>query len=367
MSDNILDQVITSKQKAAIFDFDPSEIVGKLFSALSDREKEIICRRHGLCDQPKATLEEIGKQHKVTRERVRQVENSSLKKIKESFDKEILHAVENLANAVLAEYGGVMTEERLITQLLQAPGDTEANRAAVRFLLNQLLSEKFQGIKETDEHNKVWASMEASWEHFLANVRKINDLVAAHQEPLPLSELIEKVNAATEIFWTDLNEELMTNILDVSKKVNSNIYNEWGVSDWSTIKPKRMNDKIYMVLKKAGKPMHFSDIAKAINEAKFDNRIAYPATIHNELILDNKFVLVGRGIYALTEWGYKPGVVTEVIEEVMNEAGKPMTKDQIITNVLKKRIVKKSTIVLALMNKDKFVKNPDKTYRLKTE
>jgi hypothetical protein len=83
--------------------------------------------------------------------------------------------------------------------------------------------------------------------------------------------------------------------------------------------------------------------------------------------LDNKFVLVGRGIYALTEWGYKPGVVTEVIEEVMNEAGKPMTKDQIITNVLKKRIVKKSTIVLALMNKDKFVKNPDKTYRLKTE
>src|SRR3989344_6348620 len=104
MSDSILDQVIATKQKAAMFEFDPVEIVSKLFLALSEREKEIIARRHGLNNFPKATLEEIGKQHKVTRERVRQVENASLKKIKDNFDREIIRAVEHLAQAILAEY-----------------------------------------------------------------------------------------------------------------------------------------------------------------------------------------------------------------------------------------------------------------------
>ena len=365
MSDSILDQVITSKQKEAMFEFDPIEIVSKLFSALSDREKEIIARRHGLNNFPKATLEEIGKQHKVTRERVRQVENASLKKIKDSFDREIIRAVEHLAQAILAEYGGVMTEDRLIGQLLQVPGESEHNRSAVRFLLNQLLTDKFQTIKETDDNHRVWANLDASWDHFKQNLSQVEKMVATHSEPLKLNDLISKVNAAEEIFWTDLNDELLLNILHVSKKLAKNIYNEWGPADWTTSKPKRMNDKIYMVLKKADKPLHFTEIAKAINEAKFDNRIAYPATIHNELILDNKFVLVGRGIYALKEWGYKPGVVTDVIESIVREKGRPMTKDEIIDEVLKNRMVKKSTVVLALMNKNRFTKNPDKTYSIK--
>jgi len=117
-----------------------------------------------------------------------------------------------------------------------------------------------------------------------------------------------------------------------------------------------MNDKIYLVMKKQGKPMHFAEIAKAINEAGFDEKKAYPATIHNELILDDKYVLVGRGIYALKEWGYQPGVVADVIESILRKAGGPLTKDEIVSKVLAERMVKKSTIQLALMNKQRFSK-----------
>jgi hypothetical protein len=110
--------------------------------------------------------------------------------------------------------------------------------------------------------------------------------------------------------------------------------------------------------------MHFVDIAKKINEAGFDTRVAYPATIHNELILDDKYVLVGRGIYALKEWGYKPGVVLDVIKDTIRKAPKPLTRDGIIEEVLKNRMVKRSTVILALMNKKHFAKNPDGSYQL---
>ena len=356
---------MTSRHQSELANFNIREIIDKLFTVLNEREREIVSRRHGLFNTPKATLEEIGKKHSVTRERVRQVENSSLKKIRENYDKEILKNVEALTTEILREYGGIMAEHRLVVELAQNSGNTEESHAAVSFLLNQLLHDKFGLIKETDETYKSWSNIDASWETFYENLNKIVKLIKEHEEPLALNLLISKVNGQPEISWNDVSDAFILNLLDVTKKIDRNIYDEWGLSDWSTIKPRRMNDKIYMVLKKTGQPMHFADIATAINKAHFDERVAYPATIHNELILDPKFVLVGRGIYALSDWGYKPGVVADVIAGILKASAKPLTKEQIIEEVLKNRIVKKSTVILALMNKNRFVKNADKTYSLK--
>ena len=118
---------------------------------------------------------------------------------------------------------------------------------------------------------------------------------------------------------------------------------------------------IYLVLKKSGKPMHFTEIAKAINDTKFDEKIAYPATVHNELILDKRFVLVGRGVYALREWGYQPGVVAEVVARVLADKG-PLTKEDIISEVLKQRLVKPETVALTLANRKRFNRLPDGSY-----
>ena len=117
------------------------------------------------------------------------------------------------------------------------------------------------------------------------------------------------------------------------------------------------------MIKKSGKPLHFADIAKAINETKFDEKIAYPPTVHNELILDDKYVLVGRGIYALKEWGYEPGNVADVIEQYLAKEG-PRTKQEIIDYVLNKRDVKKSTVYLSLMNSKRIKKANDGKYAL---
>ena len=128
-----------------------------------------------------------------------------------------------------------------------------------------------------------------------------------------------------------------------------------------------MKDKIYLVLKKEGKPLHFNDITELINKVKFDRRKAYAPTVHNELILNDDFVLVGRGIYALEEWGYKPGVVSDVLIKILKKSDDPLSRDELVKKVLEQRVVRKNTIHLALTDKAKFKRLPDKRFTLNND
>jgi DNA-directed RNA polymerase delta subunit len=124
-----------------------------------------------------------------------------------------------------------------------------------------------------------------------------------------------------------------------------------------------MSDKIYLILKQEKKPLHYIEVAKLINDAVFDKKVAQPATVHNELIMDKKYILVGRGIYGLEEWGYMAGTVTEIIEAILKASGS-MQKDDLIQKVLEQRMVRKTTIILSLSNKEKFSKLPTGEFQL---
>lgn len=363
MKPSILDQVISSQKMSAISQFSPVDLSGKLFSVLSDRERDIITKRYGLSGKDKATLEEIGSTYSVTRERIRQIENSSLKKIREAFES-VLTDMENLVINILEDHGEIMSEGRLVENLIINAEAADEHISLLRFLLNKLTSDRLELARESNHIYRAWTLPHISWDDFHASIDHIREIIEKRGEPMPLDELIKAVQESKKIIAdTEKIEQIIVNYLDVTKKIEENRYNEWGLADWSTIRPKRMNDKIYMVLKKAGQPMHFVDIAKKINEAKFDNRVAYPATIHNELILDKKYVLVGRGIYALQEWGYKPGVVIDVIRDILKASPKPLTREEVIAEVLKKRLVKRSTVILALMNRKYFSKDASGRYQ----
>jgi hypothetical protein len=117
---------------------------------------------------------------------------------------------------------------------------------------------------------------------------------------------------------------------------------------------------------KHGKPLHFQQVAIAIDQSGFrGKKKAHPQTVHNELIKDGeRFVLVGRGLYALKEWGYTPGTVRDVIEDVLKKEPKGMHKDAIVQAVLARRFVKENTIMLNLQNKSYFKKGENGTYYL---
>ncbi|MBU1083234.1 winged helix-turn-helix domain-containing protein, partial [Patescibacteria group bacterium] len=140
--------------------------------------------------------------------------------------------------------------------------------------------------------------------------------------------------------------------------------NAWGLSAWSTIVPKRIRDKVLIVLEEENKPLHFNDITKLVSERFKNDKKVLSRTVHNELIGDKRFVLVGRGIYALKSWGYSTGVVSDVIKKVLADANGPLHISEIIKLVLKSRQVKRNTIVANLQNKSLFKKVAKATYGL---
>ena len=364
---SILDKVLSSQAEENMANFDPASILRLLFSDLNDREKDVIIHRYGLEEKEAKTLEEIGKLFNVTRERIRQIENSSIKKMRCHSDLEQqIKPVEGLVFDILEQYGGVMKEDSLFDKVLSYSTAKSINKAATKFIVSQLLNNKLEHITKHSTLHDSWKLPASEIEFIEEVVDNLVELLGEADEPLTRSNLLSAVKAKpfAQKHEGKIHDDLLENVLDLTTKIDSNPFDEWGLVDWRSITPKRMNDKIYLVMKKEAKPMHFTEIAKKINEAGFDKKQAYPATIHNELILDDKYVLVGRGIYALKEWGYQPGVVIDVITEVLEEASEPLTKEEIIKRVLEKRIVKKSTIQFALMNKDKFAKVGRNKYQL---
>jgi DNA-directed RNA polymerase delta subunit len=366
---SILDKVMNSKQEAEIEGFSPSDTVSSLLKYLTNKEEDVLRRRFGLNGQPEETLEAIGKAYNVTRERIRQIENSAIKRIKglkefTRMSSELEHTISN----VLDRNGGVMDEYSLLHELLNFASDNPLNNNCAVFILEELISMKIVRIPASSSVVKSWGLPHVSLEFVSQTIEQLVAILEKEGKPMKLEELLYKFHH-TEFYETrkeSLTDEAVHSYITLSKKIDSNPFDEYGLARWGSINPKRMKDKIYLVLKKEGKPLHFNDITELINKVKFDRRKAYPPTVHNELILNSDFVLVGRGIYALQEWGYKPGVVSDVLVKILQKADEPLTRDELVRRVLDQRVVRKNTIHLALTDKTKFTKLPDKRYCLNT-
>lgn len=373
---SILNKIIQSKISKDAYNYNANDILSLIFNNLSEKEKEIIVRRFGLEGGEKQTLEEIGQKHNITRERIRQIQSSVIKKIKSLQDlQEQLSNFNGIVKRILSEYGGIMEENHLLDELLRYSENTAEFRQATTFIISELLDDEIEKVKKTEYLLGGWKLKMLNLEITHEVIKTLREIIEKENKLHQMEELIEKFRnhdyftsnqeKLLSSFYDQLNgdgvdqerlKKLVLSHLNISKNIDKNILNEWGVKDWPTVTPKRMGDKVFLVLKKSVKPMHFTEITNAINEVNFDKKVAYPATIHNELILDDRFVLVGRGIYALKEWGYERGTVSDVITEVLAEKKQALGKEQIVNEVLKKRIVKKSTIYLALTNKNKFKK-----------
>lgn len=386
---SILDQIITNQKIEQVANLDAVEIINKLFSGLNDRERAVLTCRFGLHGKGRETLDKIGKEHKLTRERIRQIETSSIKK---------LNQLENLANYIsglkevitilLEEHGGIMEQEFLFNNLVNfsvsgkhKPEDKEIHQSCLNFLISKLLHQEFEEVNNSAHLKNSFKlklqALDYIEELIIELLEKIGEIrsIMATEELISLIKELESYKKYEEKFNTpntldvsnilggdfyDENAELVNqhkvlySILKAAKRIEQNKFGHWGMPDWREIKPKTINDKIYLILKNYNKPMHFADIADKINQINFDKKKANSATVHNELILDDQYILVGRGMYGLKEWGYQRGTVADVIEDILKESGAPLTRDEIIKKVLEKRLVKKATVVLALMDKDRF-------------
>ncbi|MEK7653409.1 MAG: sigma factor-like helix-turn-helix DNA-binding protein [Patescibacteria group bacterium] len=376
---SILDQVRKNQFQEKLAGFNPVETLNTLFARLSEKEKEVVKRRFALGYDEKHTLEEIGQLYSITRERVRQIENLSVKKLKELRElRDQIEEAEKVVANLLEQYGGVMEEDFFLENILSYLEAQEDSANTVLFLAEHIFSDNVSKVKQNKEFNNLWQTGSADIEMVKAVINEIVKMIEEKGEPLKLEDLLTHfknsefyrnnkdkfLSAAPFLEATEEDiDRILESYLRASRKIKQDLFNNWGLISWGIVQPKKINDKIYVTLKKANKPLHFTEIASFINENRFDEKIAYAPTVHNELILDDKYVLVGRGIYALKEWGYKPGTVAEVVGEILKENG-PLAKNEIMEKVLEKRNVKNSTVYLSLMNNEKIKRTEDGKYTL---
>lgn len=320
-----------------------------------DREKEIITRRFGLFDR-RETLEQIGELLGITRERVRQLEKAILIRLKIAAEENkvpAIHEVERTIIRHLSENGRV-GRIKDVTNSIAGNDSDDRHRAHIAFVSE--LSPNLVVIGENDHyHHAVGIKEYGDEKKIKSNVDEIVKMIKTHGEPLQIEALHAKLNH---------EHPSQVRALASTSKHLASLKDHWGLTKWPTVNPKNIRDKIYVILADNGKPMHFSEIAQSIKDSDFKRRNVTTQAIHNELIKDKRFVLIGRGIYALDSWGFSKGTVSDIITDVLKKAGEPLHRDEIVKRVLKSRQVKETTILLNLQSKSQFKRVAKATYAL---
>lgn len=334
------------------------KICAGLLKGLPERATDIIVRRFGLKTGVNETLEAIGETYGITRERVRQIEREGLSKVKSRMEehKDVL----DYFRKTLDSFGGARKESSLVSLF-----GKEKNYSHILFLLT--LSGDILNYPEDKEYHSFWARDEKAIESAKKIISSAMSYFNKEKKPVSFDKVFdaEKGNVS-QILGKKADKKTVESYIEISKMIQKNSEGNFGLKNWVEINPKGIKDRAYLVLKKFGKALHFSEVAKEIeNNFANLNKKAHVATVHNELIKDQRFVLIGRGLYALKEWGYEPGVVREIIAKVIKESDKPMDKKEIIEAVLKQRIVKENTVFLNLQNKNYFSKDSDGKYIVK--
>lgn len=325
----------------------------KLLAVLDARSRDVISRRYGLVGAEIETLESIGREYGITRERVRQIEYHAKRILQRQA--ELLDNVKSYFDDIFTVYGGILTHDHL-TEIIKEDSQM------TRFYLDIL--PQFVFVKRDKYLLPHWRHENALLEQAYAIAQGAVEHLKAERRPVTKDDLHTAVSTRLAQDYAELIVQHIEAALVAAGKTAKTPFAEWGLIGWPETTPSGVGDKAYAVLRRHGKPQHFSQIAELINEAKFDKKTANPQTVHNELIKDSRFVLVGRGLYGLKEWGFVPGTVADVLAAVLEKNGQPMTKDELVKEVLKQRMVKKNTILLGLQNSDRFRKNSDGTYRL---
>jgi predicted Zn-ribbon and HTH transcriptional regulator len=322
-------------------------ISGSLKIIEQEREREIVARRFGL-NGPKETLEQIGESLSITRERVRQLEKAIIIHLQiTAEDNNIpeLPPAEKILIRNLAEMGRVARLSDLGDKIYEGKSTPE-ERSGIYFIAT--FSKNLTVIEENDSFYPAVGIFDfGDTDKLKARVNELVSVIKKNGKPMTIEELDNVLNYE--------HPDNIRAIASISKSIAS-LNGLFGLTKWPSVNPRNIRDKIFVILESHKTPMHFSEIAKEIKESDFKRKNVTVQAIHNELIKDPRFVLIGRGIYALSSWGYEKGTISEIITSILKEAKKPLTREEIVRRVLKTRRVKETTILLNLQNKKLFKK-----------
>jgi len=323
------------------------DLINGLIENLNEKETRVITGRFGLSGK-RETLSFIGRDLGLSRERIRQIEKNSLRKLKIGFSKNCRVKTVEILNS-FNQNGGIIVDDSITPELIKLASNYKFAKNYLRLAFTIIPEiEKIDGDLD----------LKSGWRTTKINKNKIislNKKIIEHLKETGLPKDFSALRA--EVIGLEKEEkELVNSSISISAKIVEAKNGMIGLKSWPSVNPRNVRDKIYYVLKTVGKPRHFKEITEEIMRLKFDQKRVVQATVHNELIADNRFVLIGRGIYALREWGYSDGTVFDVIKNILSNSKEPISIGEIIALVNKSRKVKKNTILINLQTNKIFKK-----------
>lgn len=348
---------MTKESKQAV---DLRSLADILLAALDSRSRDIVSRRYGLKSGTTETLESIGREYGITRERVRQIQAQACRLLR-TKEKDLAPAA-TMFGDIFQEHGGILAESHVVVLVEERSGDT-SSPTLTAFCLDILPS--YEYISRDPHFSPHWRNRDLIQSFHPSTVEIAEAVLADEGHPVAEEKLLVAALARLRELAQVVPKLHIKAQLTASLRIQKTPFGEWGLLRWPETNPRGVGDKAYAVMRRHNKPEHFTTITQLINEVRFDYKKANAQTVHNELIKDKRFVLVGRGLYGLAEWGYMPGTVADVISALLTRAGRPLSREELIEKVMEQRQVKKNTILLGLQNQDRFVRTDEDHYTLK--
>lgn len=333
----------------------PEGATKQLLGILSKRMRDIIELRFGLGkNSERMTLEAIGNKYHITRERVRQIEFDALSRIRKSSAMSSLQGVFADLDNYFLNAGGVVREAYVLQNL--APHPKHENHVFFLLTLNKSLTR----FTENDELHSRWAHRTGSDTHAQKTITHATNEIRKIGKPISEPQLFDVLSSSAQtVVGVSPGEPILAHWLGISKLLAKNYFGEWGLIEFPSIKPRGVRDLSYLVMSRSKEPMHFSEVAQKIGDLV--GKKIHVQTVHNELIKDPRFVLVGRGLYALKEYGFEEGTVRDIISKILRDNG-ALSKEKIVELVSARRFVKPNTIAVNLDNRKYFKKSEDGKY-----
>jgi len=340
------------------------KVLHDLFEKINKRSAEVLSARFGIEEEKRQSLSKIGSGLKITRERVRQIEASALNQLKKAKKQEDFDLIVEKALEVIENHGGLSMGNVIAEKICPKLNQVEENK----LMLILSCSSDLVFNKATLKNESFW-SLEKGIDK--KQVNEVNQFVINQLKEIKKSIKIKDVKKlVTDSEWSELfsgenGDKKLTMFLFIDKQLKRNLLGEWGIKNWRSVSERGNKEKAYLVLKKKKKPLHFKHITDHIN-IYWKQKTSLPQTVHNELIKDDRFVLVGRGVYGLSEWGLKGGTVRDIIVSLFREKTEDeLHADEIVDYVFSHKEVKRTTVLVNLANQEYFSKNNSGKYSLK--
>jgi len=330
------------------------------------KERLVLIKKFGLDGQKEIPLQRIGKEYSLTRERIRQIETQALMRFRRLIvGNQTYIAVLEEAKKILQAYGNILCEDVLISKLL--------NKNVFKFSKQELklilVSDFDIGYLKRNKYLKKSFYVEPLYEDMLTQM--VVFMLNYFEKRNKSQDLYDFIGFMKEHFtkeYKDIrhlkNDLFYINFFETIREIKV-FDGKIGLLSFPDVNPKTIKLKILYTMKRINKPIHFQELPAKILEW-FPNKTVKITTIHNELVKNNDiFVNLGLGLYGLRAWGYKGGMVKDILIRIFKKHQRAMNVKELCREMLKEKMVSPNTVMLNLQKyKDLFKRVEKGVYNL---